>query len=57
MSRAPSSQKAAQKSPLLFDCCRCGPGARMRCMACQRWSRHFVLVTERRKAWNGGRHA
>lgn len=42
-------------APLLFDACRCGPGGRMRCMACLRWFRHWRMVMQRRRAWGAVR--
>jgi hypothetical protein len=43
----------ARVRPLLFDCCRCGLGRTLVCLACQRWLRHYRQVTERRAAFGG----
>ena len=54
--RTTTKTSAPRLHPLLFDACRCGPAARMRCLACWRWHRHYLAVQQRRRAWSEGRH-
>ena len=52
-----ATNQADRPSPLLFDCCRCGPGRSMSCAACMRWARHHRMVTVRSRQFAkiGGR--
>ena len=45
----PATTQADRQGPLLFDCCRCGPGRVMTCLTCWRWARHHRMVTVRRR--------
>lgn len=46
---------APRLAPRLFDACRCGPTGRLRCLACLRWHRYWLMVTRRRRAWRAAR--
>jgi len=57
MKHVTTTPTGARLGPLLFDCCRCGPGRAIACLRCRRWLAHSRNVTacHRKFAKIGGR--
>lgn len=48
-----SDATSARSAPLLFDCCRCGPGRAGVCLTFLRWNRYGRTVALRLRSWKG----
>jgi len=51
--QAQEHSSAGYRSPLLFDCCRCGIGRAMACLTCKRFERIARAAAQRRAEWGG----